>query len=174
MGGTAAHLWMISLKNKKLIFRRKTLDDLALHSRIPENIRNSKLYEKLFDNFYGDFYVDYSWKGSIDIEVIYDDTSECYRYDEDASGAITEESLHRRIVARRRLSRIFKGVIFELLRRLLGGQNVKLSNIMACPWCKKVFIDAQVNWLICHECKVEYPVIQGVPILLKEKAVPLA
>jgi uncharacterized protein YbaR (Trm112 family)/SAM-dependent methyltransferase len=173
MGGSAAHLWLISVKNNKLIFRRKTLDDKALHSRIPANIRNSKPYEELFDFFYEDFYVDFFWRDSINIEVVYDDTSEFYLFNEDESGEITEEKLYRRIAGGRRLSRMFKVMIFESLRRLLGGKNIDLSDLMACPRCKKVFVDKQINRLICRECKVEYPVIHGIPILLKEKAIPL-
>jgi uncharacterized protein YbaR (Trm112 family) len=170
MGGSAAHLWLISVKENKLIFRRKTLDDVALHSRIPDNIRNSKPYEKLFDFFYEDFFVDFYWRDSIHIDVISDSKSDIYHFN-DESGEITEEKLYRRIAGGRRLSRIFKVMVFESLRRLLGGKNIDLTDIIACPRCKKVFNEKKVNRFICRECKVEYPVIQGIPILLKEEAI---
>lgn len=176
MGGSAAHLWLISVSGDKLIFRRKTINDIELHSRIPENIRNSKPYEKLFDFFYQDFYVDFSWKDSINIDVIYDNTSEIYYFNDDESGEITEKKINERIAGRGvvgRLSRIFKIMVFEYLRRILGGKNIDLTDIIACPICKMVFIEKQINRLICRECKVKYPVIHGIPILLKEQAIPL-
>jgi uncharacterized protein YbaR (Trm112 family) len=170
MGGSAAHLWLISVKENKLIFRRKTLDDAALHSRIPDKIRNSMPYEKLFDSFYEDFFVDFSWRDSIPIDVTFDNTSDIYHFD-DESGEITEEKLYRRIAGGRRLSRMFKVMVFESLRRLLGGKNIDLKKVIACPMCKEVFNEKKVNRLICRKCRVEYPVIQGIPILLKEEAV---
>ena len=66
---------------------------------------------------------------------------------------------------------MFKVMMFESLRRLLGGKNIGLKDIIACPMCKEVLNERKVNRLLCRKCRVEYPVIQGIPILLKEEAV---
>jgi SAM-dependent methyltransferase len=152
MGGSAAHLWLISVKENKLIFRRKTLDDIALHSLIPEKIRNSKPYEKLFDFFYDDYYVDFYWRDRINIEIIIDNTSEIYLHNSDEQVDITKEKLYRRIAGGRRLSRRLKVMIFESLRRLLGGENIDFSDIIASLRRTSIglfVVNARLNIRLC-------------------------
>lgn len=49
-----------------------------------------------------------------------------------------------------------------------------LLAILACPECKEP-VEPQPGhqWLVCRRCKVKYPVQDGIPIMLLEKAQPL-
>lgn len=51
----------------------------------------------------------------------------------------------------------------------------ELLEILACPKCKqKVVLDDAGKYLICHGCKLKYPVNdQGIPIMLIDRAEPL-
>ncbi len=46
-----------------------------------------------------------------------------------------------------------------------------LLNILACPACKaKIDYNKQLNELICQKCKLAYPIDDGIPVLLIDKA----
>ena len=49
----------------------------------------------------------------------------------------------------------------------------KLLQILACPACKGP-ISLQGDWLVCGQCRLRYPVRDGIPIMLVEGAEPLA
>lgn len=170
MGGAADHLWLISVKNNKLLCKRKTKKDKSLNSLIPEKIRTSKKYEDLFYFFYEDFFIEYYWKENIETEIAYDGSLDIYDFTEDKKIELTRENLYQQITGSNRISRKVKIAMFEFLRRFMGGQNIDLFSILACPQCKKGFSEDDSTRLICEGCKVEYPVMHGIPILLKEKA----
>lgn len=51
----------------------------------------------------------------------------------------------------------------------------KLLDILACPRCKGEleYRQAPGESLVCHACKLVYPVRESIPIMLIEKAHPL-
>jgi hypothetical protein len=48
----------------------------------------------------------------------------------------------------------------------------RLLEILVCPECKGD-IRPDGDWLICDECRVKYPVRDGIPIMFTEEAEPL-
>ena len=47
----------------------------------------------------------------------------------------------------------------------------KLLNILACPACKgDVEYDAKAQSIRCLECSLVYPVVDGIPVMLVDKA----
>ncbi|UCG50624.1 MAG: Trm112 family protein [Candidatus Latescibacterota bacterium] len=48
----------------------------------------------------------------------------------------------------------------------------ELLEILACPKCKKkVELDEAGRYLICHDCKLKYPINeQDIPIMLIDRA----
>ena len=49
--------------------------------------------------------------------------------------------------------------------------NKNLLNILVCPVSRGSLIyDEENNELICEESKLAYPIIDGIPVMLKEKA----
>lgn len=55
----------------------------------------------------------------------------------------------------------------------------ELLSILVCPKCKKPLTqreakagEAAQGWLACGACQVEYPIREGIPIMLLEEAVP--
>ena len=49
----------------------------------------------------------------------------------------------------------------------------ELDNIYACPKCKKSFSKISSFFFICNLCNLKYPLINGIPGLLLEKAEPI-
>ena len=50
----------------------------------------------------------------------------------------------------------------------------KLLDIVACPVCKgKVEFDKQGQQLRCKFDKIAYPINDGIPVLLENRAIPL-
>ena len=51
----------------------------------------------------------------------------------------------------------------------------KLLDIVACPVCKgKLDFDKEAQQLICKFDKIAYPINDGIPVLLENRAIPLA
>ncbi len=52
--------------------------------------------------------------------------------------------------------------------------NPELLEILACPKCKgNLEPTAEHDGLICHNCKLIYPVLDEIPIMMPEEAKPL-
>lgn len=50
----------------------------------------------------------------------------------------------------------------------------ELLNILACPKCRGALVLADMDSLLkCKDCKQNYPVVDGIPILILEKATSL-
>lgn len=50
----------------------------------------------------------------------------------------------------------------------------ELLNILACPKCKgEIRLAPDGKGLLCGVCRLIYPIREGIPILLIDKAVPL-
>lgn len=49
-----------------------------------------------------------------------------------------------------------------------------LLEILACPQCKGTIApDENQDNLLCHACKLAYPVRDGIPVMLIDEALPL-
>ncbi len=52
--------------------------------------------------------------------------------------------------------------------------SIELLNILACPKCKSSLkFEKEENIFICENCKLIYPIVEDIPILLIEEAKPL-
>ncbi len=50
-----------------------------------------------------------------------------------------------------------------------------LLAILACPQCKgEIKSDDKHEKLLCHACKLAYPVRDGIPVMLVDEALPLS
>jgi uncharacterized protein YbaR (Trm112 family) len=51
----------------------------------------------------------------------------------------------------------------------------ELLDILACPKCKKpVTLNATATGLVCEVCRLEYPIMDDIPVMLIDEAKPLA
>ncbi len=48
----------------------------------------------------------------------------------------------------------------------------RLLKILVCPECKQD-VKLEGDWLVCANCRVKYPVRDGIPIMLVDEAQPL-
>ena len=52
--------------------------------------------------------------------------------------------------------------------------NKELLEILACPKCKgDLELTKEEDGLICHQCKLVYPIKEEIPIMLIEEAIKL-
>ena len=50
----------------------------------------------------------------------------------------------------------------------------KLLEILVCPKCKgELEYREQASELVCHHCRLRYPIRDGIPIMLIDEALPL-
>jgi len=172
MGGSEAHLWLIKRKKDKLIFQRKILKHVELSSNIPANIRNSKYYEKLFNAFYGQFYINFYWENHIKVEIL-DNAKNAYFFEEEEQ-KIVPEKFRNKFAAPKSISRKSKIFFYETLRKLLGGRNIDIFSVIACPSCKQNFSGIKNNILICGKCNIGFPIVENVPFLIEECVVKIS
>ena len=53
------------------------------------------------------------------------------------------------------------------------GISKELLEILACPACKnEVRMTEDGKWLVCSRCKLKYPVMDDIPVMLIDKAEP--
>lgn len=45
----------------------------------------------------------------------------------------------------------------------------KLTEILACPKCKKPVKEVD-GWIVCCECRLKYPIRDDIPVMLIEEA----
>ena len=172
MGGSAQHLWLISKKDGGLVFRRKTPEDAALSARIPESIRNSREYEKLFAHFHSDFFIEHRWEGSLraTVEGPVGGAQESFKKTVSGSTSLTAEHLREAIKRGDGVMRRIRHGIFSLLRTIQGGTAVDLLSVIACPACKGPLEKTALTALTCRDCRLDYPFLHGVPVLLRDQA----
>jgi len=48
----------------------------------------------------------------------------------------------------------------------------ELLEILACPKCHTRIEFTEPDRLFCPNCKVRYPVVDGIPVMLIEEAIP--
>mgnify|MGYP003525000672 CR=1 FL=1 len=52
--------------------------------------------------------------------------------------------------------------------------SIQLLNILVCPACHgRLDYQPDQNRLICQACQVAYPVVDDVPVLLADEAIPM-
>ncbi len=52
--------------------------------------------------------------------------------------------------------------------------NKELLDILACPKCKgDLELTSKEDGLICKKCKLVYPIVEEIPVMLIEEAIPL-
>jgi uncharacterized protein YbaR (Trm112 family) len=50
----------------------------------------------------------------------------------------------------------------------------ELLEILVCPACKgELEYRPEADELICHACRVRYPIRDGIPVMLIDEAIPL-
>lgn len=53
--------------------------------------------------------------------------------------------------------------------------NIKLVDILVCPLCKgKLHYHKDEDRLICRFDRLAYPIVDGIPVLIADKATPLS
>jgi uncharacterized protein YbaR (Trm112 family) len=50
----------------------------------------------------------------------------------------------------------------------------ELLEILACPRCHTRIQFTEPDRLVCPNCKVRYPVVDGIPVMLIDEAIPEA
>jgi uncharacterized protein len=47
----------------------------------------------------------------------------------------------------------------------------ELLDVLACPKCKqRVALNADERVLVCEACRLRYPIVDGIPVMLIEEA----
>jgi uncharacterized protein YbaR (Trm112 family)/SAM-dependent methyltransferase len=164
MGGSKSHRWLIRKRGDALVFQRKTALHEELNTRIPEAIRNSRKYEELFRCFEPHFFIRHYWEGKIHVEIESAHVDPAARPETPAG--VCAQGFRNKFNGPGGLARTLKVGVFEALRKALGGGNIDLRSVLACPLCKTKFPKESGGRLKCRNCATEYPIVEGIPFLI--------
>jgi uncharacterized protein YbaR (Trm112 family) len=54
------------------------------------------------------------------------------------------------------------------------GLPSELLEILACPRCKgTVVLTEEALYLACHTCRLQFPIVDGIPVMLIDEAIGL-
>jgi len=149
-----------------LIFREKPKDrDSAIVNAIEMVEGNINAIGSMSRKIEDLMFVKYFWKHSVQFKVIRDpkpiepfsmkDSFKDHVFNEEEDHPASLKSFIKRSL------------------RLVYKCRINLLEIIACPQCKGG-ITQEKSTLICRNCRVSYPVIDNVPILLISEGQPLA
>jgi uncharacterized protein YbaR (Trm112 family) len=67
---------------------------------------------------------------------------------------------------------VLRKIMISALRLIMGKRLVNLDDILGCPFCKQKVQREQSSY-ICIPWSKAFPTKDGVPVMLKEKAIDL-
>lgn len=154
------HRWAVSDEGDALVFREKSkfvVMHPVIHALRNSKNRTSKILRKMHDKIN---LIKIFWGKDIDFRV------------ERIENPIEE------ILMDNGFSRIEDAREFALnkskikLKRLLNSlyrYKVNIDRLLACPDCKSEVI-FQANTVLCKNCKKKFPIVNGIPIMLRDAA----
>jgi uncharacterized protein YbaR (Trm112 family) len=181
---TPSHLWFVRREEGVLVFRPKPAGvlDEGLNRVFDERLMSrDPLYTAFhWSRFYDLFNIGLRWEGSIPFRVEgapprRDDFQK--GRDDAGGGALTDrlrEAIRRTRATPPRPSSAWRGWVKRAIRRrYAAAKAIELLDLIACPSCKgRLSPDAPAERLTCDACRLAYPWVEGVPVLVPTAAVP--
>jgi uncharacterized protein YbaR (Trm112 family)/SAM-dependent methyltransferase len=179
---TPTHFWFVRREGDALVFSPK-----------PEGVLNERL-NRIFDQelmgkdplytafhwarFYSLFNIGISWQGRLPCRVEGPPAAQDSSF---TKGAEEADSPGRLIVLGQVIARAraasrgapgWRGGLKRLIRRwYASGKTFDLFDLLACPQCRGALSpSADRSRLVCASCRLAYPLIDGVPILVPSSA----
>lgn len=170
------HAWFVSSENECLILQAKDypIFDSELSSVFHELFAKDRSFRKFYQRNQSLFVTEYLWRDSISFRV-FASTSPVAAIK--TSQAKVDFDLDR--VKAALASTLPTGGIHQdaerLLRKVMSKHKLKsgltIIDRLACPHCKATLVPhLNLTSLICSDCGISYPVVDGVPLLITEMA----
>lgn len=170
-GGGPIHKWMVSLSdNGTLRFRQKPrpyMDEWIAAAIWQMRLQRNVGLEAFIRHNANRLHIIMAWQGQFSFEVIPDPDGYQGMQDVDDQSASDEQT---RYEARPNLV-VWKSLAQHLLTARRSG-NVDLLAVLACPICHGT-LQSDHDMLLCMHCQVHYPIKEGIPRLLRDKALPV-
>jgi SAM-dependent methyltransferase/uncharacterized protein YbaR (Trm112 family) len=168
--GHEGHLRFVVSEGKKIITCEKTEDELAIYLIFGYYIKNNTDYkiEKFRRKHASWYFTTHVWDDSTSLEFktikINSDktikTTEHYDVDQ-------QINILKQLISKNKAN--LNGKIKEFIRKCFysSTKSFDIYEKIACPICKSGLIK-ESDSLLCENCDCEFPVVSGVPILIKE------
>jgi uncharacterized protein YbaR (Trm112 family)/SAM-dependent methyltransferase len=182
---TPSHYWFVRLENGTLVFSPKpagVLDETINRVFDETLMERDALYTAFhWSRFYTLFNIGLRWSGTIPHRVSAYPSARTIDFVKGAEDLSTEERIERlREVITRARERssarphplAWRGVLKRLIRWYYRtGKSFDLLEVLVCPACKgRLEAFESTEQLACPACRKEYPLIAGVPCLVKSAA----
>ena len=171
--GAPYHHWYVRREGGRIIFRRKReyaeYEDL-MRIFLPLHRDSKTFFRFLFENF-DSFFVSIQWDKKIEysIEAILAEEEEKLGKDYPSD---LSSGFHRLGETHRREHHVRMMVKLLMHKIVNQGKKVDIYSILACPVCgQKLNSGQNQSALLCAQCRLEYPIRNGVPIMLTAQAI---
>ena len=165
------HPWMIEQQDDTLVFQAKdrVVINPKVHDFFTKNIMNDNLGLDTFTiDHWNDLVIDYQWEEKPKLEV----KGKPFIPEIKASTQAEEATPAHELRGVEKIRFGLKLFIRKFIHWLISAQrNIDLADIMACPACHGSVSLTQEK-VHCLQCGRDYPVENGIPIMLLEQALP--
>lgn len=164
------HKWYISVYNNTLIFLRKekTIFDDYLAKKFAE-LNSKKKYRKFrykSDDYYlVKFEWDYYNERPLDYKIIEIEKDKEMHNNKFVWGNFDKDIKPGKYKKQAPIAK-------RIIRKFYKSPPINIYKILACPPCKSK-LKLSEKYLICNNCGVKYPIIDGIPVLLKKKSISI-
>lgn len=182
---TPTHYWFVRREGDALVFTPKpagVLDERV--NRIFDQVlmNHDPLYTAFhWSRFYSLFNIGILWEGRLPHRVEGAVATHEAGFTKGSEGADSAEGLVvlREVIGRARSSSRaagWRGVLKRSIRRwYAAGKTFELLDLVACPMCRGPLSPSpDRSRLACPACRLAYPVVDGVPILVPSAGAPIA
>jgi uncharacterized protein YbaR (Trm112 family) len=170
--GWSKHIWFVSVDDGILTLRPKqrTLYDASLSKVFHALHQRDKSFQRFYAKNRHLFVVEYYWEESITYQI--EGNLEGVAQIKTTEAQFNPDTLRLALNACDR-DRSLRGRVINLLHRLVSRTTIDdpidAIDRLACPTCKGTLISAEEKQeLRCSKCLVRYPIIDGIPVLVRE------
>ena len=165
------HPWMIEQQGDTLMFQGKSriIINPKVHEFFRKHIMNNNLGLDTFTiDHWDQLVIDYQWEEKPKLEV----QGEPFIPEVKASTRAEEAAATYELRGSERFRFGLKLLVRRIIHRLVSARkNVDLAEILACPVCHGS-VSMATDRVHCPQCRLDYPMEKGIPIMLLEHAVP--
>jgi len=170
--GWSKHVWFVSVDDGTLTLRPKqrTLYDASLSKVFHTLYQNNRSFRRFYAKNRHLFVVEYYWEESIEyqIEGVLEDVTQI----KTTEAQFNLDTLRLALNTYDRDTGL-RGRMINLLRRLASRTTTDnptdVIDRLACPICKGTLVFAEEKQVFkCSKCLVQYPIVAGIPVLVRE------
>lgn len=164
------HKWYVNLVDGKLVLKKKEGSDRSFGKLFHILCEKDKYFFRFINKHWCLFNLTYQWEGHINYEIVAPSTKIIDLEDDDIVRKLVQDKRSKaaQIINFFISSRLKNCIISKFIKLKKRPYRVGLSDILACPACKRgVAIGKEL--IECKNCKKTYPIKNSIPYMFTDE-----